>query len=142
MKYIQKRQRFENSAGTCTYDPVEGRAESYGWWPFVRRVGGITIFNNYVYSPTTTRHQANVRKIMRHLGNTVQIHISTRSHLDNLQSCINELEEQIICLRRQILKRGSRKAKNRERRADVRIIINNIRYIKVAMRREEEQTAA
>ena len=68
MKYIKKRQRFENGTKNLTYDPLTNEARSYGHWLFMRKTndGKAILFNAYQYSHTTGRH---VRIVRDHVSN-------------------------------------------------------------------------
>jgi hypothetical protein len=63
MKYIKKRQRYESS--NCSYDPETCLGLSYDWWAISQRIDGQLYFNDYNYSPSTSRHQ---RKILEHIS--------------------------------------------------------------------------
>lgn len=87
MKWIKKRQRFENySQSLIIYAENQDisdmtRAISYGWWNVAFRFHEYIIVNNTRYSRTTSKHQATVRAMLR-LENHETISISNCT--DNL----------------------------------------------------------
>lgn len=57
LRFVKKRNRYENSTRSLTYDPLTCEARSYDHWLFTKRVGNKILFNYYSYSPTTSKHQ-------------------------------------------------------------------------------------
>lgn len=64
-------------SGSVQYDPATGEGYSYNWC-FVRRINGKTVFNDFRYSPTTTRHQWAMRGLLKQLG--VKIDLTVNCH--------------------------------------------------------------
>lgn len=90
---------------------------------FVRRVNGKLLFNNYPYSPTTQRHQAKVKRKLAELGIKVDFEICSHFSLCDenfLVSAVYGLEQGIERLKAEIAKPRSQKAKNEERKAEIR----------------------
>ena len=89
---------------------------SYGWWCFVKVIGGKVIFNNHHYSTTTRRHQWNTKHLMKELGIKIDFEINTRISLDSygaLGGALDLLEFEITQLHGEILK--GQRAKNLDR---------------------------
>lgn len=68
LKYFKKLNVYKNSTGTCLYNVSEKKAYSYNHWLFVKEHKGKIIFNDYSYSPTTNRHQRQVRNLLSVIG--------------------------------------------------------------------------
>jgi uncharacterized small protein (DUF1192 family) len=113
-------------AANVTFDPSKVEAHSYRWWKFVAVIDGLVVFNSYRYSPTTARHQSKVANVMRNLGIRVDLDIECPRGLDNLESAIGLYQRRIEKLRADMAKKGTRKAKNVERAADIKANENRI----------------
>jgi len=61
-------------------------ATSYNWWHFIRRVGGLVVYNNNNYSNTTRTHQGNVLHVMSQLGINVDLTVNTRLSLSDSEA--------------------------------------------------------
>jgi len=68
-------------SNNCYFDPKEMVATSYNWWHFIRRVGGLVVYNNHNYSNTTRTHQGNVLHVMSQLGINVDLTVDTGASL-------------------------------------------------------------
>ena len=66
MKYMKRTNLYK--ASNVAFNPETLSAYSYSWWKFVSVIDGYVVFNNYVYSNTTARHQAKVRKLLNNLS--------------------------------------------------------------------------
>ena len=117
MKYIKKRGQYEGS--NVTYDPISGDAYSYGWWRFVERINGKVVFNNYSYSPSTSRHQWKVRSLLNQLGVKIDITLEAREGLQNLHIACNDYYRRIEELTALINKPRTRKSTNERRRKEI-----------------------
>lgn len=106
-------------SGKVTFDPESERAYSYSWWRFVDRIGGRLVFNAYRYSSTTTTHQWCVRRYLEEKGIKIDLEVHAPKGLQNLESCVSHYERLICDLRWKIAQKGSRKAKNAERIAEI-----------------------
>jgi hypothetical protein len=106
-------------------DGKEITALSYGWWRFIATdAKGNVVVNNARYSSSTGQHQRNGIDIMRRLGIVPALTLTrTRKTLDNIKlavlSEINCINEEIASNQKKIDTKGSRKAKNIERKADI-----------------------
>lgn len=137
MKYYKRLKVYKNSTGSCVFDPHNMIATSYGWWAFLKQIGPFTVFNNYKYSPTTSRHQRQVKLMLDKHGIEVDLWVSTYNHLNLTYAVIGEIKRDIKSIRRTILKKGTKKKKNRERRQDIRQLISKIRMLQSALRLED-----
>lgn len=63
-------------ARNCSFNATEITAYSYGWWQFVAQINGFVVFNEFRYSPTTSRHQIKVRQLMRELDINIDLYVS------------------------------------------------------------------
>lgn len=70
---------YEDS--NVTFDPKTCQAQSYGWWTFVKRIGGQVVFNDYKYSETTSAHQRKLRLTLEALGIQIDRTVSQRQSL-------------------------------------------------------------
>ena len=84
MKYIKKRKRYENSTGTLSYDPLTKEAWSYGWYQLVRNIEGKLVFNWFMYSNATRKHQYVISGMLRKAGHEY-ISISNSGNLRDLE---------------------------------------------------------
>jgi hypothetical protein len=130
-----------NASLTVSDDMRSVQAYSYGWWRFVDTdAAGNVVFNSYRYSVSTGGHQRDVESILDRLGIRVDLWLSrTRRSLcghsraafrgegnpdghgirDAISDEIGFIRAEIQDLRDAIAARGSRKAKNAERAAEI-----------------------
>ena len=80
---------------------------------------GVLVFNDYNYSVSTCKHQAKVRTVLHELGYSY-ITIKCPSGLQNMDSAVNYYQFEISKLRALILKPGTHKAKNDERKCVIK----------------------
>jgi hypothetical protein len=73
MKLMKRTSIYQCSNYNCTFNPKTIEAFSYKWWKFVGIVDGKLVFNNYYYSPSTSKHQAKVRSLLNELGIKIDI---------------------------------------------------------------------
>lgn len=64
LKLMKRTGIYQGSNYNVTFDPSKIEARSYKWWSFVSVIEGVTIFNNYRYSVTTSKHQSRVSQVM------------------------------------------------------------------------------
>jgi hypothetical protein len=105
------------------------RAYSYGWWRFLDTdtVGNV-VFNRYSYSVSTGGHQRDVESILERLGVRVDLWLSrTRRGFHETGGIQASIDDEIKCIRTEIdslhaaiARKGSRKAKNVERAAEIK----------------------
>lgn len=79
MKYYKRAGIYR--ASNVSFNPETCEAHSYGWWCFVRKVGGKVVFNRYRYSVSTSKHQNKVRTLLAQLGIRIDLEVSTSCSL-------------------------------------------------------------
>jgi hypothetical protein len=109
-------------ASNVEFNPDTLEATSYNWWYFVKRIGGKLVFNNYIYSNTTSRHQSRVKSLLAQLGIKIDFEIAAPKGLQDVKSAIYHYEYQISALESAIANPKSRKAKNMERQEQIRLL--------------------
>lgn len=118
MKFSKKRNQYE--ASNVSFSQVEMKALSYGWWQFVALVGDKVVFNNYSYSPSTSKHQYKVRQLLCDLGIKVDFIVHSHTGLQHSEwqnEYAKEIDDKIKTLEKAIAAPRSHKAKNEERKA-------------------------
>lgn len=130
MKYYSTLGIYKNSTGTNVFNPGTKTAVSYNWWVFCDTIKGKTVFNNYLYSPSTSKHQSEVLSLLNY---QYDLMVFAPDGLQNLSSAIDFERQKIRSLIKQIKKPRSHKAKNEERRAEIKTRLNRIREIKTLL---------
>lgn len=128
-------------ASNVMFDPERMVATSFDWWYFVKRIGGKVVFNDYSYSSYTTRHQSKVRRTMQALGIKVDVTIEARKGLQSLDVALRDYDERVKTLLALIQKPGTRKAKNEERKLEVKELLEKIETVKDLIRKESQRYA-
>lgn len=125
--------RNEWVASNCRFYGDEVRATSYDWWNFVNKIDGKVIFNGYSYSNSTSGHQWKVRSLLENLGIKVDLYVIMEQSLTEnnfkeyaLYSCYNRYFD----LLEKIYTKGSKKAKNEERREKLKLLKEKIATLK------------
>ncbi len=67
LKFFKRLNVYKNSTNTVSFNPVLQEAWSYNW-KFLSKVEGMLVFNDYVWSVTTSCHQSAVSALLRELG--------------------------------------------------------------------------
>jgi len=131
MKHFKRSNTYK--ASNVSYNVDEKAAHSYDWWLFTKEYKGLMVFNNHNYSPTTNRHQSKVQSLMITLGHNIDLFLDTRLSLFNIEDAIKDHIEskksEIQALITKIHTKGTRKAKNKERRSQVLELISNVRHV-------------
>lgn len=102
------------------------KAWSYTHWQYITTLdNGAVIFNNWNYSVTTRKHQAQARQLLKDHGINIAYDLQyTDCSLDNLEQALTEeiegIKTEINELRYLMNKKGTRKAKNLERQQQVK----------------------
>lgn len=119
MKHMKRANIYKNYNGTNQFDPETFLAVSYNWWIFVKDFDGVKVFNTYSYSPTTCKHQSNMRGLLQDLGERVDYYweLECPGGLQDLQSGVDLYEIRIDCLKASIARPRTHKKKNEERKA-------------------------
>lgn len=95
-----KRARVYQGANV-TYNPETKTAPSYGWWEFVKEIGGKVFFNSYHYSQTTCRHQGKVRDLLSLLGVGIDFEVKAPEGLQDPTNAIEYMEGEVLRLHRE-----------------------------------------
>lgn len=75
-----------------TFDPKTKKAYSYGWWLFLAEIEGVLVFNNYSYSPSTTKHQYKLRALLRQLNIKIDIEMPIHGGLSETIPLLKQIE--------------------------------------------------
>ncbi len=118
LKYYKQSDVYKNYNGANFVDLNEMRATSYHWWPYLKRIGNLIVFNNYSYSSQTSKHQNDCVHLLRDQGINVDLWLDTATHLDDINGIYNEYRDKIKALI--ILIRNPRTRKNRERMEQIK----------------------
>jgi hypothetical protein len=136
MKYIktQKTYKAANVFVTIDHEAKHYVAYSYNWWQFVMVYNGKVLFNGHAYSPSTRQHQSKVRTVLAQNGVRIDHFVDSRASFTAnwREDAIKRLEYKIVELSNQVGKKGSHKAKNVERLAEIercRLKIGEIKSI-------------
>jgi hypothetical protein len=116
-KYIKSRKRFEKSNLTLDPETYEGR--SYRWYLISAKIGGKVFVNKYSYSPTTVKHSGDIFRMLRGLGVEEIYQVSAPRGLRNRFITVSFYNNEISALESKIASKGSRAAKNAERRKEI-----------------------
>lgn len=81
MRYLKRSQTYQ--ASNLIIDPKTTRAYSYGWWRFLDKINGKTVFNSYAYSSSTTKHQWKTRSLLNELGVKIDIFVKCPAGLQS-----------------------------------------------------------
>ena len=118
IKYYERLNIYKTS--NVEFDPETEIATSYGWWIFVKRINKQLVFNNYQYSSSTSKHQCKVSLLIDQLGIKIDLFIECPQGLNNLDSSVAYYKSKIQELTDLINKKGTKKAKNTERKAEIK----------------------
>lgn len=116
-------------SSNVTWDATKRVAKSYGWWEFVKPIGGKLVFNTYGYSMSTRRHQ---RKVENHISNTftkVDEYIEAPNGLQDLESAGDHYVERILELESAMMKKGSHLKTNLVRAERIRYLRGKIEVV-------------
>lgn len=134
IKFFKKLNIFK--ASNVSFDPETYEAHSYRWWLFVKVIGDKVVFNDYSYSPSTSKHQNKVRSLLNQLGINVDVCIHAPKGLQDLDSALNYYGYEIKQLREAMANPKSRKAKNLERIAEIEALEARIEQVEKLQRYE------
>jgi hypothetical protein len=135
MRYYKRLKVYKSNNNY--FDPNKIEAYSYNWWKFVSIIKGKIVFNTYRYSNTTSRHQYNVRSVMRDLGIKIDCKIDCPKGLDHLYSGIVYYQYEISKLKELINNPKSRKFTNIDRLKRIKELELKIKEVKGLMSVEE-----
>ena len=124
-----------NSTGNYTFNLNTFEAYSYHWWCFIKKVNGLIIYNGYHYSQSTCKHQS---EGLKQINYNYDLRVETESSLSDVDWMITAMESErnrVRSLIRAIRKPRSHKAKNQERREQIKnhlSTLNKLRELKLA----------
>lgn len=132
MRFYPTLNKYKSYNGNNTFNPETFRAYSYKWWLYVAKIDGVIVFNDFRYSRTTAKHQNQMRSVLEEIGVQYDTWWSVEcpGGLQDLQSGIRLYTERIDTLQSEIDKKGSRRAKNEERKAQIRFNQTKIDMLK------------
>jgi len=142
MKHFKRLNVYK--ASNVEFIPETCRAYSYDWWRFVDKVDGLVIFNNHRYSPSTGQHQRKVRQLLDRLGIEIDLFVDTRRGFQNsdwIDQAIADYCGRSDTLIEQTMVKGTRKAKNEERRAMAALWIERADELRALQLRLESRAA-
>lgn len=131
MKYYKRLQVYK--ASNLEFNPKTLEATSYGWWTFTKVINNQLVFNDFAYSNTTRRHQRKTKQLLADLGYKIDLSIEVPQGLQQFnwsEDAISLLNSRIEELKAAINKKGSKKAKNVERYAEIHKMNQKIKAIK------------
>jgi len=109
-------------ASNVEFDANGMDATSYGWWYFVRRIEGQIVFNWYMYSNSTRKHQHKTRALMSELGINIDRTTNIRGSLSRYSTLAQltqaEKEQREFDLSQAEEKRLEKNRRARERRSE------------------------
>ena len=131
MKYYKRLKIYK--ASNVEFNPQTCQAYSYGWWRFVDKINGKIVFNDYRYSPSTSRHQWKIRSLLSSLGIKIDFYIEAPEGLQKLNSAVEHYQYEITLLQNAINKPRSRKTTNAWRQAQIEEMRDKIYQVKNLM---------
>lgn len=135
LKYYPKLKQWKASNVRLHEDTLE--AYSYDWWRFLEKIGPYLVFNDYRYSPSTSKHQSKVRSWLWH-NRLDSISIESPRGLQDLDGAIRHYERAIQVLRDAIKRPKSKHAKNKERLQQIRNHEDKIDLIKELLAKQRD----
>lgn len=64
LKFKKRARVFENYKASCGFNPANGWGHSYRWYELTKVIRGKLVLNTYNYSSCTTKHVAQVRRLL------------------------------------------------------------------------------
>lgn len=139
MKYFKRANEWRNSTGSNKLEVETMKAYSYNWWCYFQPIEGtdLYLFNNYYYSSSTSKHQSDLRRLLRsdfglgYYDDKTVITISISDSLsgdskNDVTKYIKVLADEIKELKETIKKPRTQKKKNLERIETINAISNKI----------------
>jgi outer membrane murein-binding lipoprotein Lpp len=117
LKYFKKLHVFKGD--NVQFNPLSFEAHSYKWYSFTKLIGGKLVFNDYSYSPTTSKHLSKVKELLSQLGIKIDTFIQAPKGLDSLNSAVSYYETRIKALQAEIDAPRSQAGKNSQRQDEI-----------------------
>lgn len=133
MKYYKTLNQYKNSRGTNVFDMNTGKAYSYDWWLYFTTIDGIPVFNSYRYSPSTSKHQANMRLLLDELGVREYIDVECPNGLQDLDSGIDHYQAKINSIEAEIAKPRSKPEKNSYRKELIKFYKHKLDQLEILL---------
>jgi hypothetical protein len=134
MRYFPRIGIYKNSTGSCTFYPNQCRGYSYGWWRAVDKIGPFVVLNAYHYSSPTGKHLCTLRSLLSNQSIKIDFRLPFPKGINEIdpnhayggwrhlysQSVFDYYTGRIETLRALIAKPKTHKAKNEERKQEIR----------------------
>jgi hypothetical protein len=117
VKYFPRLKIYKDYSGKCIFNPETGQGTSYHWWRAVDKIGPFTVTNAYRYSPTTSKHLRKLDGVLNDLKIKVDFDISYPQGIQDTKAALEYLEMLSKAILGALNTKGSRKARNEERKA-------------------------
>lgn len=129
-KYYPRLGVTKNSTGTFKFYHSDGSAWSYDWWQFIKTLpNGMIVYNNYRYSQSTCKHQLSGLRVVNY-HTDIDVSVPGGLQLANwVDVAIANKKADIYELNQLINKKGTRKAKNAERKELIAKLANDIKVL-------------
>jgi hypothetical protein len=104
MKYFPRLKVYKNSTNTNWFNPETLEARSYRHWAYLKMINGQLVFNNYMFSNSTAKHQSKLRQLLRELNISIDYFIESPNGLQDLNSAkeyyLNKINNNIKYMKR------------------------------------------
>ena len=127
MKFYSRLQVYK--ASNLTFNPATGEGRSYDWYSIARRFDGVQVLNTYRYSVTTGKHIRKLENLFSDLRLEC-LFIEAPRGLQDLDAAIEFYRDKIATLETEIKKPRTNKAKNEERKEQIKHFQAMIKTIK------------
>lgn len=119
---------FKNSTGTFKIDLETMTSTSYDWYVLGKQYSSGYVVNNYSYSATTIKHVAKLKRYLSDNGINY-VRIEAPEGLQNLELAKKHYQDKYSNLLNDMNKKGTRKAKNIERREQAEKMLQTMAFI-------------
>ncbi len=126
IKYYSRLNVFK--ASNLVFDPENMTGYSYEWYKLAKSFNGVLVVNNYNYSASTCKHIIKIKTLFDQLGLTYET-IEAPKGLQNLEVSEDHYKNKIESLTKLVNTKGTRKAKNVERLAEIEKLKNKLTFI-------------
>jgi hypothetical protein len=86
LKYFKRLKIYKNYKASNTFYPETLEAWSYDWWQYLAVIKGKLVFNDYTYSNCTSKHQNDLRGLLRELRIKVDVCVEVAGGLQSSKS--------------------------------------------------------
>lgn len=131
MRFLKTKNQYK--ASNFLYEVDGKKSWSYNWWLFSIEIDGKLLFNNTHYSITTSAHQSKAHKLIGYTTPKYYSFHHTKTSLSNLEQAFKDelegIKKEIKDLVYLINKKGTRKAKNEQRKLDITYYLKKIEIV-------------